>query len=860
MKRIPAALVCAFCFFCAQSQTLPYQNPSLKSQERAADLVSRLSLEQKVSLMQNSSPAIPEFGIRKYDWWSEALHGVGRNGLATVFPQAIGMAASFDDALLFDVFTCVSDEARAKYSRQLDGGPLERYQGLTFWTPNINIFRDPRWGRGQETYGEDPYLTSRMGYSVVTGLQGPAGSKYDKLHACAKHFAVHSGPEWNRHVFNAENIDPRDLRETYLPAFRVLVQEAGVREVMCAYNRFEDEPCCGSNRLLQQILRDEWGYKGIVVSDCWAINDFFTAGHHNTEPDAVHATSKAVTTGTDLECGSSYASLEQAVKEGLVRESDIDRSLVRLMTARFDLGEFDNDLVEWNKIPYSTVACKEHVGLSLKMAQESMVLLQNNGVLPLEKGRKVVVMGPNANDSVMQWGNYNGFPNHTVTLLEGIKAVAGAGNVTYMRGCDYASNSFSLESLFSQCSAGGMQGFDAKYWNSARGTGEPDVLRHNTTPLRFSTAGATVFAPNVNLENFAAEYNAVFHALEDGDVAMFMQNQGNAELFIDGRKVVTGKNGDELKKVYTLKAQAGRDYDIRITFASLSGQASLQFDLGYEKETTVASTVAATAGSDVVIFAGGISPALEGEEMPVSIPGFKGGDRTAIELPDAQTELVKALKAAGRKVVFVNFSGSAVALTDAAPSCDAILQAWYPGQEGGTAVASVLYGQYNPAGRLPVTFYKSTSQLPDFEDYSMKGRTYRYMTEKPLFPFGHGLSYTTFRYGKARLSGNTVAKGGSVTLTVPVTNSGPMDGQEVVQVYVKRLKDNDGPSHALRAFRRVAVMKGETAQVKIDLDWNSFEWFDTGHNVMTPLPGKYEVYYGGTSDLTQLQKVTVTVK
>ncbi len=439
-------------------------------------------------------------------------------------------------------------------------------------------------------------------------------------------------------------------------------------------------------------------------------------------------------------------------------------------------------------------------------------------------------------------------------------AIPGAGNVTYMRGCDYASNSFSLESLFSQCSAGGMQGFDAKYWNSARGTGEPDVLRHNTTPLRFSTAGATVFAPNVNLENFAAEYNAVFHALEDGDVAMFMQNQGNAELFIDGRKVVTGKNGDELKKVYTLKAQAGRDYDIRITFASLSGQASLQFDLGYEKETTVASTVAATAGSDVVIFAGGISPALEGEEMPVSIPGFKGGDRTAIELPDAQTELVKALKAAGRKVVFVNFSGSAVALTDAAPSCDAILQAWYPGQEGGTAVASVLYGQYNPAGRLPVTFYKSTSQLPDFEDYSMKGRTYRYMTEKPLFPFGHGLSYTTFRYGKARLSGNTVAKGGSVTLTVPVTNSGPMDGQEVIQAYVKRLKDNDGPSLALRAFRRVAVMKGETAQVKIDLDWNSFEWFDTGHNVMTPLPGKYEVYYGGTSDLTQLQKVTVTVK
>ncbi|MBO4443104.1 MAG: glycoside hydrolase family 3 C-terminal domain-containing protein [Bacteroidaceae bacterium] len=853
MKRIFTALLCAFTGVVCNAQ--PYKNASLPAQERAADLVRRLTLEQKVALMQNGSPAIPEFGIKAYDWWNEALHGVGRAGIATVFPQAIGMAASFDDALLLDVFTAVSDEARAKSAQYSENGGLRRYQGLTFWTPNVNIFRDPRWGRGQETYGEDPYLTSRMGVSVVNGLQGPADSKYDKLHACAKHFAVHSGPEWNRHEFNAENIAPRDLRETYLPAFKALVQEADVKEVMCAYNRYEDEPCCGSNRLLQQILRNEWGYKGIVVSDCWAINDFFTQGHHNTEPDAKHATAKAVLTGTDLECGSSYAQLVQAVKDGLIKESDIDVSITRLMTARFELGEMDDPgLVEWSKIPYSVVDSKEHRALALKMAQESMVLLKNNGILPLSSSKKVVVMGPNANDSVMQWGNYNGTPSRTVTLLEAVKATG--AKVEYMRGCDYASNSLALISLFSQTSASGQQGFDAQYWNNARAEGEPDVLRHNATPLRFSTGGATVFAPNVNLENFAARYTSTFHANKDGQVAFYMQNQGQASISVDGRRVATGRNSTESRKVYTLDAKAGQDYEIVINYSCRSGLASLSFDLGYEEEVSVDKTVAACADADVVIFAGGISPSLEGEEMPVSIDGFRGGDRTKIELPAAQTELVKALKAAGKKVVFVNFSGSAMGLTDVEPSCDAILQAWYPGEEGGNAVASVLYGTYNPGGRLPVTFYASTDQLPDFEDYSMKGRTYRYMTDKPLYPFGYGLSYSSFKYGKAKLRKD----GDNVYVTVKVTNTSKLDGDEVVQLYLRRPGDTEGPSHALRGFKRVSIPAGNSVDVEFELTPESFEWFDTGHNVMATMPGKYEILYGPSSDLTVLKSLKYEIK
>lgn len=633
------------------------------------------------------------------------------------FPNPLAWGASFNNELLLQVFTAVSDEARAKSTQFSKNGELQRYQGLTMWTPNINIFRDPRWGRGQETYGEDPYLTAQMGMAVVRGLQGPEDQKYDKLHACAKHFAVHSGPEWNRHSFNAEDINPRDLWETYLPAFKDLVQKANVKEVMCAYNRLEGDPCCGSNRLLMQILRNEWGYQGLVVSDCGAVSDFYMDNAHKTHPDKEHASAGAVLNGTDVECGTNYASLPQAVRDGLISEESIDTSVRRLLKARFALGEMDTE-VSWNSIPYSVVDSKEHRELALRMAHESIVLLQNKkNILPLTKKMKIAVVGPNANDSVMQWGNYNGFPSHTVTLLEGIKQYIPEAKIIFEPGCD--------------------------------------------------------------------------HTSADIDLA---------------------------KSIQRIK------------------------------------------GADVVIFAGGISPSLEGEEMSVSIPGFKGGDRETIELPAIQSRMIAELKKAGKKVVFVNFSGSAIAMPAEKESCDAILQVWYPGQAGGTAIADVLFGTYNPAGRLPVTFYKSTSQLPDFEDYTMKGRTYRYMTEAPLFPFGYGLSYTTFQYGNAALSAPTIGYGEKVTLTIPVSNIGKKDGEEVVQVYVRRPGDTEGPSHALRAFKRVAIAKGQASQVEIPLLKEDFEWFDTNTNTMRPIEGEYELLYGGSSDMNHLKSVNITVK
>ena len=850
-----------FCFLMSacQTQTEAYKAASLSPEVRAEDLIGSLSLEEKVSLMQMNSPAIPRLGIKKYDWWNEALHGVGRAGTATVFPQCIGMAASFDNELLYDVFTAVSDEARAKNTQFAKSGDLKRYQGLTFWTPNVNIFRDPRWGRGQETYGEDPYLAGEMGVSVVRGLQGPDTTRYDKLHACAKHFAVHSGPEWNRHVFNAENIAPRDLWETYLPAFKRLVTEAGVKEVMCAYNRYEGEPCCGSNRLLQQILRDEWGFDGIILSDCWAIADFYTEGNHNTEPDAQHASAKAVRTGTDLECGASYGSLVDAVKEGLIDEKTIDKSLKRVLTARFELGEMDED-VSWKSIPYSVVDCQEHRDLALKMAEESLVLLQNkNNLLPLDKQTKVAVMGPNANDSVMQWGNYNGFPSHTITLLKGLQQMLPESQIIYEPGCDHTSE-VTLLSLFDRCSSNGQKGFRAMYWNKQKPDSIPEVTAHVGTPFRFTTAGATVFAPGVNLGDFSAIYEATFRPDKTEEIAFSFQTQGHVRLYVDGKEVASGLNMKSAR-AYAMPVEAGKEYQIKVAYVATEGDcASLNFDLGREIPLNLSASVNRVKDADVIIFAGGISPQLEGEEMPVKIRGFRGGDRETIELPSIQTALLKALKKAGKKIVFVNFSGSAMALTQETELCDAMLQAWYPGQAGGEAIAKTLFGEYNPAGRLPLTFYRSTSQLPDFEDYSLKGRTYRYFKGTPLFHFGHGLSYTNFEYGNARLSAPSIKAGETLTVTVPVSNIGARDGEEVVQVYLRRPGDKEGPSHALRGFKRVAIAKGNTTNVEIVLSPEDFEWFDTETNTMRQLEGEYEILYGGTSDVNKLKKTSITIE
>ena len=659
-------------------------------EKRAQKLIAKLTIEEKASLMMHDSQPVEALGIPAYNWWNEALHGVARNGKATVFPMPVAMAASFDEPLVNKVFTAVSDEARVKNRQARESGRVGWYQGVTFWTPNINIFRDPRWGRGMETYGEDPYLTGTLGMAVVRGLQGPSTAEVLKAHACAKHFAVHSGPEWNRHSYNAE-VSERDLRETYLPAFKDLVTKADVQEVMIAYNRFRGEPCGASNYLVNTILRGEWGYKGIVLSDCWAIADFYEEGRHGFSPDGPHAAAAAVHNGTDLNCGDTYRFIPEAVRQGLLDEKDVDRSLERLLAARIRLGELDGNVEPWASLPDEIVEGEEHRALSLKMAEESIVLLQNkDDILPLDPKARIALVGPNANDREMLWGNYNPVPEHSVTLLDALKERV--ENLVYYKGCELVGDDISAERL------------------------------------------------------------------------------------------------DEY---------------------------------------------------DVVVFAGGISPKLEGEEMDVPLPGFKGGDRESIELPEVQRHLLQALHYAGKKVVLVNFSGSAMGLEPETQSCDAILQAWYPGQEGGTAIANVLFGDVAPSGKLPVTFYKNVEQLPDFEDYAMKGRTYRFFEGEPLFPFGFGLSYTTFAYGKAQVKGDQ--------LVLEVSNIGPVDADEVVQLYVRHPADTEGPRKTLRAYKRVHVPSGQSVEVSLPLTEETFLWWDEARQRMVPQKGEWELLYGGNS-------------
>lgn len=841
-----------------------YKNTSLSPDKRAELLVKELTLEEKAHLMMDGSRPVERLGIKPYNWWNEALHGVARAGLATVFPQPIGMAASFDPEMVYEVFNAVSDEARAKNTYYASQDSRERYQGLTMWTPTVNIYRDPRWGRGIETYGEDPYLTSRMGVMVVKGLQGPADGKYDKLHACAKHFAVHSGPEWNRHSFNAENIKPRDLYETYLPPFEALVKEGKVEEVMCAYNRFEGDPCCGSDRLLMQILRGEWGFDGIVVSDCGAIADFYNDRGHHTHPDAESASAAAVVSGTDLECGSSYKALIESVKKGLISEETVDTSVKRLLKARFALGEMDEpEKVSWTKIPFSVVASAAHDSLALNMARESMTLLMNkDNFLPLKRGGlTVAVMGPNANDSVMQWGNYNGMPPHTVTILDGVRNMLGADDkLIYEQGCPWVERTL-IQSAFSQCKSDKGPGFTARYWNNLEREGEPVTTAQVTTPFRFCTSGATVFAPGVNLTDFSATYNSVFTPKESGEIVLEVYCYGSGRLRVNGEEVkgFSNKHGAR-KSTHAMKVQAGKSYDLELDFEYLRSDAQLNFDLGFKKEVDIRKSVERVKDADIVVFASGISPSLEGEEMGVNFPGFKKGDRTDIELPAVQRELIEALHRAGKKIILVNCSGSPIGLEPETQKCEAILQAWYPGQQGGTAVAEVLFGDYNPAGKLPVTFYRNVSQLPDFEDYNMTGRTYRYMQDAPLFPFGYGLSYTTFGYGKTALDKSELTAGQSLKLTVLVTNTGKRDGEEVVQVYLRKQGDAEGPVKTLRAFKRVRIPAGKTVNVEFDLKDKELEWWDDQSNTVRVCPGSYDIMVGGSSKEEDLQRTTIAIK
>ena len=744
MKRV-ALLLCALAAVvaCTSRKEISWQDKTLPPEVRAQDLLSKLTLEEKASLTMHSSAAIDRLGIKRYNWWSEALHGIARNGSATTFPQPIGMAASFDVEKVEAVFTAASDEARVKNRLAVEAGDVKQYQGLSFWTPNVNLFRDPRWGRGMETYGEDPYLMGQLGMAVVRGLQGPDDSPIRKTHACAKHYAVHSGLESNRHRFNAE-VSERDLRETYLPAFKDLVTKAHVQEVMTAYNRFRGDPCAASKYLVQDILRGEWGYDGMVVSDCWAIPNFYTKGEHEIVETDVEAAAMAVKNGLDVECGSTFLKIPEAVESGLLDEADLDRNLLRILTQRFKLGEMDGES-PWDDLDPAIVEGPEHRALALDMAHETMVLLQNNGILPLDPGQKIAVVGPNADDAEMMWGNYNPVPKSTVTLLQAMQERV--PDLVSVRGCGI---------------------LDAEFKPEPRG-------------------------------RFAAAMN------------------------------MTDKELEEIAKQYAIGIEDIKHYIAREQKNQLSFLPALD----------EAAVLKELEGVDVVVFAGGISPRLEGEEMPVHVPGFSGGDRTDIELPAVQRRLLKALHEAGKKVVLVSFSGCALGLVPETETCDAILQAWYPGQEGGTAIADVLFGEVNPSGKLPVTFYKNVDQLPDVEDYNMEGHTYRYFRGEPLYPFGFGLSYTTFSYGEAKVKGKKIV--------IPVTNTGDLDGDEVVQLYVRKPDDVAGPNKTLRAFRRVSIPAGQTVQVTIPLDKETFIWWDEKAQDMVPVRGNYELLYGGSS-------------
>jgi beta-glucosidase len=632
---------------------------------------------------------------------------------------------------------------------------------------------------------------------------------------------------------------------------------------MCAYQRLEDEPCCGNSRLLQRILRDEWGFKYLVTSDCDAITDFYNG--HKFSSDATHAIARSIPSGTDVECAwqdYNYKKLPEAISKGLLTEADINKSLLRLLIGRFDLGEMDDDaIVPWTKIPASVINNEEHKKLALDMARETMTLLQNkDNILPLNKsGKKIAVIGPNADNARVLWGNYNGTPIHTITILDGIKSKISGDKIFYDKACDIVDNKV-LESFIMKCSVDGKPGFKATYWNNKSMTGNAVANQQLAGPLMLATEGKSALAPGVQLEGFSAKFETEFTPSKTEDILFKYGAAGSFELLVNGASVTKFENWRTLISKTAFKVEEGKKYKIEILFTQLNNwQAAIEFNLGKEADLDYSGLLNKLKGIDVVVFVGGLSNDLEGEEMPVSFPGFKGGDRTDIELPAVQRNCIKTLKQSGKKVIFVNCSGSAIEFVPETETCDAILQAWYGGESGGQAVADVLFGDYNPSGKLPVTFYKSSQQLPDFENYSMKGRTYRYMSD-PLFPFGFGLSYTTFSLGTAEISRNKISKDGNVELTIPVSNSGKRTGTEIIQVYVHKVNDTDGPLKTLKGFKRIELAAGKSGQAVVNLPPASFEFFDRTSGKMAVAPGEYEIWYGNSSDVKDLKMAIITIQ
>ena len=847
----PLITVCLLLCLSAQAQNwkFPFQNFTLSFEERVDDLVSRMTLEEKVSQMLNASPAIPRLDIPAYDWWNETLHGVARTPYnVTVYPQAIAMAATFDTAALFKMADFSAMEGRVIYNKAVAAGKTNaRYVGLTYWTPNINIFRDPRWGRGQETYGEDPYLTAMLGDAFVRGLQGD-DPKYLKAAACAKHYAVHSGPEPERHVFNAE-VSAYDLWDTYLPAFKKLVTDSKVAGVMCAYNAFRKQPCCASDLLMTDILRNQWSFKGYVTSDCWAIDDFFK--NHKTHPDAASAAADAVFHGTDIDCGTdAYKALVQAVKDKKISEQQIDVSVKRLFLIRFRLGMFDPpSMVKYAQTPATALQATAHAKHALDMAHESIVLLKNtNNTLPLKKGlKKIVVLGPNADNVISPLGNYSGTPSKLITILQGIKDKAGATTqVVYEKAVNYTNkNILEYTDISNACSIDGKPGIKATYYNNRELSGDPVATVFEKRLDHSWQEGETV-VENLRANDFSARYVTDFKAAGNGAITFELEIDDGFRFIINDNTIFnawTRKPRDISS--YTLTTQKDSVYHLVVEYWQGEGKATMKMNTGQPAVTDFDALVKKTGDADAFIFAGGISPQLEGEEMKVSDPGFKGGDRTSVSLPEVQTDLMKALQATGKPVVFVMMTGSAIATPWESENIPAIVNAWYGGQAAGTAVADMLFGDYNPSGRLPVTFYRSDNDLPAFEDYSMKNRTYRYFTGKPLYGFGYGLSYTTFHYDQLQMPAVNES-GRSIRVSVRVTNTGKMEGDEVVQLYVVNQNTSiTAPLRSLKGFQRLALKPSQSRVVHFTLSREDLSYIDA-NGQRHPMNGKVQICVGGS--------------
>lgn len=830
----------------------PYLNPDLPLGERVDDLVGRMTLEEKIAQMGNEAPAIERLGVPAYNWWAEGLHGVARAGLATVFPQAIGLAAGWDEDMMLRVSTAISDEARAKHHAFADKGKRFIYQGLTFWSPNINIFRDPRWGRGQETYGEDPYLTGKLAVQFIKGLQGN-DPNYFKTIATVKHFAVHNGPEPERHEFNAE-VGERDFKETYLPQFEMGIKEGHAYSVMCAYNRLNGSACCGSDALLNQLLREEWGFDGYVVSDCGAIMDIYA--YHKLVGTAEEAAAMAVKAGCDLNCGKVYENLGEAVRQGLIAETDIDRAVKRLFMARFRLGVFDPPaMVKYTQIPYDVVDSEPHRELALEAAHKSMVLLKNeNNILPLNASdvNTVAVIGPNSDQWLMLLGNYNGVPAKAVTPLEGIRQKLGPDKkVLFAQGSELSAGlpMFYTVPAGVLSTAEGQAGLAVDYFSNSELEGEPLFSDRDS----IIDANWNDKAPRQDMDddNFGVRWSGRITPGKSGEYQLGFISTCKTRLYLNDSLIAQtvyhfrDEYGDpRLRKSVPIQLEAGQAYQIRLEAGETFADAQVQLVWAEPKPQLLEDALAVARQADVVVLCMGLTARMEGEEMDVMVEGFRGGDRTRIDLPDIQQELIKAVQALGKPVVLVLLNGSALAVNWEQAHIPAILEAWYPGQAAGEAIADVLFGDYNPGGRLPVTFYHSVADLPPFEDYQLSTQTYRYFRQEPLYPFGFGLSYTTFGYSELQMAKELKA-GAALKVSVRVTNTGQRAGDEVVQLYLAHQKaPYRTPIRSLKAFRRVHLEAGESQVLTFDMPAADFTILDQQNNWQI-LPGQVEISVGG---------------